>query len=158
MLLWECDRSVFKSIMWFFSIPFSAIKHLNPKKLQKLTMVWKVEQVLSGTCRNFKDRNHVMLKKLSDGESQGDEKTRVLLLFFHLQRDLLKSEKKETRVGGVTWLYDQWVSASSKHGVPRSWALAPSALNEELEQIARDHTFSSLAVFTVASKEADFCF
>lgn len=58
----------------FSSSFFSAVKHLNSKKLQKLTVVSKVKKVLSGTYRKFKDRNHVMLKKLSDDECQSDKK------------------------------------------------------------------------------------
>lgn len=65
-----------------------------------------------------------------------------------------KVKRNTSCVGGVTWLYDWWVPASSKHGVPRSWVLSPSVLNEELEQISRYHTFSSVTVFAVASKEA----
>lgn len=47
-----------------------------------------------------------------------------------------------------------WVSVNSEHGMPRSGVLAPSVLQEELEQISRCHTFSSVVFFTVASKEA----
>lgn len=62
----ESVNSVFKSIMWSLFLPLNIS---TPKELQKLNMLSKFEQILSGTCRKFKDRNHAMLKKLLDGES-----------------------------------------------------------------------------------------
>lgn len=91
-----------------------------------------------------------MLKKLSDGGSQGDKKAGVLLLLLHVTKGSFEKWKGAYCVQGVTWFSDQWVSVGSKHSLPRSRVLAPPVLNEEL-QISH---FLPSGSFTVASKEA----
>lgn len=140
ILLWECDLSKCD----FSQSLFLPLNISTQKSSKNLLCCQKVERVLSGTRRN-----RVMLKKLSDGESQGDRKAGVLLL-LHLTKGSFEKWKGACCVEGVTWFSDQWVSVGSKRGLPRSWVLAPSILNEEL-QIPH---FLPSGSFTVASEEA----
>lgn len=72
------------------------MKCLNPKKLQRLFMLLRVEQLLPATWRKFKDR-------MWDSKSQDDAKTRSFSAGSTDKEIFWKVKRDACCVEGVAW-------------------------------------------------------